>query len=148
MVLATGRNGGEWHEREVDTSGGLGGLAFALASGLVASTVQAAEPAPVYTGTITDAYLWSYIDYSGRGRDDGIAVVAKSHQEEGNLDTEVGWYMVEGLSSAEVMWGASTTAPPGTTGSCLPSVAVDGAPLYTGAPAAAFASWSTSLDQP
>lgn len=122
-------------------SGIFGGLGFALAWGLVASTAQAAEPPPVYTGSISDAYLWTYVDYSGRGRDDGIAVVAKSHQEEGNLDTDVGWYMVEGLSSAQVMWGASTTAPPDTSGSCIPNLAVDGVPLYAGVAATAFASW-------
>ncbi len=120
----------------------VGGMALALTSGLVSMPVHAADdPGPVYTGRISDAYLWTYIDYSGRGRDDGLAVVAKSHQEEGNLDTEVGWYMVEGLSSANVIWGASTTAVPGTSGACTPTVSVDGVSLYTGAPTAALASW-------
>ncbi len=117
----------------------LSALSLAVGSGL--SSAAAADPAPVYTGTITDAYLWTYVDYSGRGRDDGLAVVARSHQDEGNLDTEAGWYMVQGLTSAQVQWGASTAAAPGTAGTCTHSVAIDGTALYAGSPVSAFASW-------
>lgn len=119
----------------------VGLTALSLTAGTGISTAASADPAPVYTGTITDAYLWTYIDYSGRGRDDGLAVVARSHQEEGNLDTEVGWYMAEGLTSAQVLWGASTTAAQGTTGSCTPGVSIDGTPVHAGSSATAFATW-------
>jgi hypothetical protein len=119
----------------------VGLAAVLLASGNGLSDASAADPAPVYSGTITDAYLWTYIDYSGRGRDDGLAVVARSHQEEGNLDTEAGWYMVEGLTAAQVLWGASTTASPGTSGACTHSVAIDGTGVYSGSATSAFASW-------
>jgi hypothetical protein len=118
---------------------GLAGMGLLAVPG--GSSAAAAEPAPVYTGSISDAYLWTYIDYSGRGRDDGLAVVARSHQEEGNLDTEIGWYMEEGLASAQVLWGASTTAAPGTTGSCTHNLAIDGVELYAGPPTRAAASW-------
>ena len=129
----------------------VGLAALLLASGNGLSSAAAAEPEPVYTGTITDAYLWTYVDYSGRGRDDGLAVVAKSHQEEGNLDTEPGWYMVEGLTSAQILWGASTNSAPGTTGSCIHSVAIGGTAVFAGPPARAVASWINpwiSLDFP
>lgn len=118
------------------------GGAIALTSGLlVMPGVASADSAPVFSGALTEAHLYSYVDYDGRRSDDGVAIVAKSHQEEGGLDTPVGWYMTEGTTDAKVMWGASTSAPPGTTATCTHRISVGDSVIYEGSPTRAFASW-------
>lgn len=105
----------------------VGGLAFALSSGLVAWTAHAADPPPVYTGTITEAYLDAQPDQS-------LAVIGKLPTDPRALKNadEIGWYMAKGLESARLVWGAKSSAPSGTSSSCQPSVRLDGRDAYSG----------------
>lgn len=108
-------------------SGIFGGLGFALAYGLVASTAQAAEPPPVYTGTITEAYLDAQPDQT-------LAVIGKLPTDPRALKEAdpIGWYMAEGLQSARLVWAAKSNAPFGTSGTCQPSVRLNGQQAYSG----------------
>ncbi|MEI2644104.1 MAG: hypothetical protein V9G10_17845 [Candidatus Nanopelagicales bacterium] len=118
------------------------GTAFAAAASLLAVPgAAAADSPPTLTGALTDAYLWSYVTYDGRTGDDGVAIIARSHQEEGGLDTPTGWYMLEGTTTAQVLWGASTSAPSGTSANCTHSISVGAAVLYQGVPTRALATW-------
>jgi hypothetical protein len=107
----------------------VGGFGITFAFGLVASTAQATEPLPVYTGTITEAYLDAQPDQT-------LAVIGKLPTDPRALkDADpVGWYMAEGLQSARLVWAAKTNAGFGTSGTCQPSVRLDGRSAYSGPP--------------
>jgi len=91
------------------------------------TTSQAADPPPVYTGTITQAYLDAQPDQT-------LAIIGTLPSDPRALKNAdpIGWYMAKGLQSARLVWAAKTNAPFGTSGSCQPSVRLDGRDAYAG----------------
>ncbi len=115
---------------------GLSAVLLAVGSGL--PTAAAADPAPVYTGTITEAYLDAQPDQT-------LAVIGTlpTNPAAAKNADPIGWYMAKGLQSARLVWAAKTNAPFGTSGSCQPSVSLDGQEAYSGPalPAGAGGEW-------
>jgi hypothetical protein len=109
------------------TAVGLTTLSLTVGTGI--STVAAADPAPVYTGTITEAFLDAQPDQT-------LAVIGKLPTDPRALkDADpIGWYMTKGLQSARLVWAARTDAPMGASGSCQPSVRLNGSEAYSGPP--------------
>lgn len=105
----------------------VGVTAVSLATGSGLSTAAAADPAPVYTGTITDAYLDAQPDQT-------LAVIGTLPTDPRALKNAdpIGWYMAKGLQSARLVWAAKSNAPFSTSGSCQPSVRLDGRDAYSG----------------
>ncbi len=103
------------------------GLVIFLASGMAASNAEAADPAPVYTGTITQAYLDAQPDQT-------LAIIGTLPTDPRALKNAdpIGWYMTEGLESARLVWAAKSSAPFGASGSCQPSVRLEGRDAYSG----------------
>ena len=81
---------------------------------------------PVYTGSITEAYLDAQPDAT-------LAVIGKLPSDPRALkDADpVGWYMAKGLQTARLVWAAKASAPQ-SSGSCQPSVALNGRSAYSG----------------
>ncbi len=99
----------------------VGVAALLLVAGVGVSTAVAVDPAPVYTGTITQAYLDAQPEQT-------LAIIGTLPTDPRALkDADpIGWYMAKGLQSARLVWAAKTSAPWGASGSCRPSVRLNG----------------------
>lgn len=99
--------------------------AVAAVGGLAVGPAWSDSP-PVYTGSITEAYLDAQPDQT-------LAVIGKLPSDPRALkDADpVGWYMAKGLQSVRLVWAAKSVGPR-VASSCQPSVKLDGRDAYAG----------------
>ena len=112
-----------------------------MSASLVATAGPAMSDSPVLEGSLTSAYLWSQVNYTGATDRDGFAIVADSHREEGGIDTQTGWYVQQGTVTSRVLWGAQTTVPAHTRGICTTQLSVEGQRLLDPSPNPSIALW-------